>query len=86
MADMGTVQFWSDHRNKKAPKPLKREPKWILLPSYVFKQLKEHSNTFVHQDYPIEDVIHTLLKKHNMICSYSYDGDNGYIIVYERHK
>lgn len=81
MADMGTVQFWSDHRNKKAPKPLKREPKWILLPSYIFKQLKEHINTFIHQEYKIEDVIFTLRSQHQMFCDYMYDGENGYILT-----
>lgn len=86
MAEMISIKFWHDHRSKKQPKQITREPRIIELPKYVTRQLNEHINTFIHQEYKIEDVIHTLFKKHNMICSYSYDGDNGYIIVYERHK
>lgn len=80
MSDMLNTNFWTDHRNRKAPKKLNREPRFIELPSYVVRQLIDHKNTFIHQSQHIEDVIFTLRSQHMMFCDYKYDGDNGYIL------
>lgn len=85
MGDMNSVQFWSDHRNHKEPKPINRDPKIINLPEYVVRQLIEHNNTYTNMHMHIEDVIHTLKQIHKLKCSYHFDGDNGYIILLSRH-
>ena len=81
MAEMISIKFWHNHRSKKQPKQITREPRIIELPKYVTRQLNEHINTFIHQEYKIEDVIFTLRCQHQMFCDYMYDGENGYILT-----